>query len=539
MTVAPACDLLISGGTVVDGTGGPPRRADVAVHEGRIVAVRERLDPAHAAQTWDATGLLVSPGFIDAHGHSDLAVLSCGRVPSKIAQGITTEVMGNCGLAVAPVGAGAGVADIRGQLAIVDVDPGVPWTWRSMADYLDTVRRSGSAMNVAMLAGHLAIRASCVGFDDRPPSPAELAAMCELTDTALREGACGLSTGLMYPPCSYAAIDELIALGEVVASHDKLFTFHMRDYGDALVPAVAEALCVADRTGARVQISHLAVVGRRNWGAVDEALRLVDAAVERGLDVAVDCYPYLAGSTNLTQLLPRWALEGGTSGLLTRLADHATRARIVDEVERNRLNEWSDIVIAGGDFATRTDVLGRSVADIAATAGDDGGATLVELAATSAGRATIVAFGRSEDDLHTVLSHRRTMIGSDGLGLDSAGPSGKGQPHPRSFGCYPRLLGHYVRERGWLDLTTAVHKASAQVAKRFGIPDRGVLAPGYVADLVAFDPATIIDRATYEEPQQSPDGVRAVFVSGVPVLVHGVQNDALPGQVLRIAPPAG
>lgn len=530
---APAYDLVLSGGTVIDGTGAAARRADVAVSDGRIVAVDDRVETAGATRTLDVSGLVVAPGFVDAHGHSDIAVLSSARVPSKIAQGITTEVMGNCGLGVAPLGADVAVAGVRSNLAIVDVDPDVPWTWRRMVDYLDAVGHGGSAMNVAMLAGHLAIRASCVGFEDRMPSAAELSAMCELTDAALREGAVGLSTGLMYPPCAFATVDELVALGEVVAAHGKLFTFHMRDYGDRLVDAVAETVAVAERSGARIQISHLAVVGRRNWGAVNEALRLVDAAVERGVDVGVDIYPYLAGSTNLTQLLPRWALEGGTSALLDRLADAATRARIAAEVERDRVNEWDAVMIAGGDFATHTDVVGRSIADIARRAGQGGAAALAELAADSHGGATIIAFGRSEDDLHAVLRHPRTMIGSDGLGLDSAGSSGSGQPHPRSFGCYPRLLGHYVRDEGWLDLETAVRKSTAQVAERFGIADRGVVAPGYVADLVAFDAGTLIDRATYEDPKQPPSGVHAVLVAGTPVLIDGVQNDALPGRVLR------
>lgn len=527
-------DLLLSGGTVVDGTGAPRRLADVAVRAGRIVAVAPDLDTGQAARTVDVSGLAVAPGFVDAHGHSDLAVLSSGRVPSKIAQGITTEVMGNCGLAVAPVGQDMSPEDVRDQLAIVDVDPGVPWTWHSMAEYFEAVRGSGTAMNVAMLAGHLAIRASCVGFDDRAPARSEMAAMCSLVDAALAEGACGLSTGLMYPPCSYAGIDELAPLAEVVAAHRKVFTFHMRDYGDRLVEAVRETIAVAERAGARVQISHLAVVGRRNWGAVDEALRLTERAVERGVDVGVDIYPYLAGSTNLTQLLPRWALDGGVAALMERLADEPTRARIIDEADRTKLNEWDDVVIAGGDFATLDGVIGRPIADIATSLDMSGAEALAALAADSAGGATIVAFGRSEDDLRTVLQHELTMIGSDGLGLDPAGPSGSGRPHPRSFGCYPRLLGKCSREHGWLALETAVHKSTLQVAQRFGIPERGVVATGYIADLVAFDPSTVTDRATYEQPQQAPAGVRTVVVSGVPVVNDGVQNDRLPGEVLAI-----
>jgi N-acyl-D-aspartate/D-glutamate deacylase len=533
MTAAsPSFDVLLAGGSVVDGTGVPPFRADVALRGERIVAVEAGLDRAGAGHVLDVTGLTVAPGFIDAHGHSDIAVLSAPRVPSKIHQGITTEVMGNCGLGVAPIGPETDVAEVRAQLAIVDVDASVPWSWRTMAEYLDVVRRRGSAMNVAMLAGHLGIRATCVGFADRPATSRELAAMQELADTALADGACGLSTGLMYPPNAYANTDELAALAEVVASHGKVFTCHMRDYGDHLVESVEESLSVAERTGVSLQISHLAVVGRRNWGAVTDALRLIDDAAQRGVDVAVDIYTYLAGSTNLTQLLPRWSLEGGASNLLDRLTHPPTRTRIADEVERTRLNEWSDVVIAGGDFPADADVVGRTVAELAERSGRGGAETLITLAQMCKTIATIVAFGRSEDDLVAVLRHPRAMVGSDGLGLDPDGPSGSGQPHPRSYGCYPRLLGRYVRDEGTLTLESAIHKATSQVAQRFGVAERGVVTPGYVADLVVFDATAVDDLATFEQPQQSPVGIDAVFVTGVQVVTDGKQNDALPGRVL-------
>jgi len=525
-------DLLLLGGTVVDGTGGPRRVADVAVRGERIVAVGN-VAGLTAPQVIDVSGLIVAPGFVDAHGHSDIAVLSAPGAPSKIHQGVTTEVMGNCGLGVAPVGPGADPGTIRSLLSIVDVDPGVAWRWRTMGEYLDTVEAQGAAMNVAALAGHLAIRASCVGFDDRAASPAELDGMCELADQALADGAAGLSTGLMYPPNAYARADELIALGEVVARHGALFTFHMRDYGDRLLESVAEALAVAQTSGCRVQLSHLAVVGRRNWGAVATALEAITAAARRGVDVAVDIYPYLAGSTNLTQLLPRWVLEGGTGPMLERLADPGVRRRIGDEIDRHRLQEWPDILLAGGEFADDAYPAGQSVAELAATHGRPPVELLLDLVTASGGTAVIVAFGRSEDDLRAALTHPLSMIGSDGLGLDPAGPSGAGQPHPRSYGCYPRLLGSYVRDEPVLTLEAAVHKSTLQVARRFSIPDRGLVAVGSIADLVAFDPARIADRATYANPHQMAVGIAAVIVAGRPVLRDGRVTSELPGVVLR------
>jgi N-acyl-D-amino-acid deacylase len=526
-----AIDLLLTGGTVVDGTGRPGQAADVALQGDRIVAVGD-LGGVTARRVIDASGSTIVPGFIDAHGHSDIAVLSSPRVPSKIHQGITTEVMGNCGLGVAPLGPRADIEQVRSQLAIVDVDPGVEWRWRSVAEYLGHVEDTGVAMNVAMLAGHLAIRASCMGYDDRKATSSELEAMQRLTDEALTDGARGLSTGLMYPPNAYAGTDELVALGEVVAQHDALFTFHMRDYGDRLLESVSEAILVAERSGCRAQLSHLAVAGRRNWGKVTAALELIDAGCGNGLDLAVDCYPYLAGSTNLTQLLPRWTLEGGTLALLQRLADPAVRQQVAEEVEGARLQDWGDIYLAGGELPDAATLVGRSFADIAGARGAAPLDVLLDLAATSRATATIVAFGRSDDDLHAALRHPRSMIGSDGLGLDPDGPSGGGQPHPRSYGCYPKLLGRYVRDEGVLTFEGAVHKSTQRVAGRFGIPDRGVVAQGHIADLVLLDPATITDHASYQDPHRFSTGVLAVVVGGEVVMQDGHQTDALPGVVL-------
>jgi N-acyl-D-aspartate/D-glutamate deacylase len=527
-----AVDLLLAGGTVVDGTGQPGRRADVAISGDRITAVG-RIERSAAKQVLDVAGSTIAPGFIDAHGHSDIAVLSSPQLPSKVHQGITTEVMGNCGLAVAPLAAHADVGAVRSLLSIVDVDPGVAWRWRSRAEYRGAVESRGAAINVAVLAGHLAIHASCAGFDDRAATPAEIADMQSMADQALADGAIGMSTGLMYPPNAYARTEELIALGQVVARHNALFAVHMRDYGDHLLESVAEVLAVAEASGCRVQISHLAVVGQRNWGKVARALDEIDAASQRGIDAALDIYPYLAGSTNLTQLLPRWTLEGGTTKLLERLAERATRSRISAEVEHHRLQDWHDILLAGGVFPDAAYPVGHSVADLAARHDLPPIEVFLDLAAASRGTAVIVAFGRSEEDLRAALTHRRSMIGSDGMGLDPAGPSGAGQPHPRSYGCYPRLLGRYVRDEHALTMEAAVHKSTLQVAQRFAIPDRGVVAPGYVADLVVFDPAVIADRATFTDPQQMATGISTVIVSGRAVLWEGRQTGQLPGIVIR------
>lgn len=527
--------LLLVGGQVIDGTGSPAFRADVAVAGDRVVAVGALdADVPSAVRRVDVAGRTIVPGFIDAHGHSDLAVLSAPDVPSKIRQGVTTEIMGNCGVAVAPVGPEADLGKLRATLALIDYDTSVPWDWRSVDEYLSGVERSGTAMNVALLAGHLAMRVSCVGYEDRPATDAELREMQRMLDKALREGAVGLATGLMYPPASFADLHELCALAEVVAAHGAIFSFHMRDYSTRAVEAVEEAIEVARRTGVRVQLSHLAVAGRPNWGKVAREVALIDAACDEGLDVAFDIYPYLAGSTGLTQWMPDWALEGGMDRLLVRLADPSTRDRIRSEVESTLLQEPQDILIAAGTFTGGADdLLGATVLDLSQRWGLGTVDTMLRLLDVSDATVSVVAFGRSEEDLRAALRSPRCLIGSDGFGLDPDGPSGQGMPHPRSYGCYPRLLGQYVREEGLLRLEEAIHRSTGLVAERFGIRDRGLVRPGAYADLLIIDPATIADLATYTDPHRYPAGINTVIVRGRVVLDDGATTGERPGEALR------
>lgn len=526
-------DLLLSGGSVIDGSGAPVARADVALRAGRIIAVGPDLaGRVEAVATIDATGLTVAPGFVDIHGHSDLSLLSAPNAPSKLLQGVTTEVVGNCGMAVAPLAEGVDLAAFRTALASGDADPAVAWDWTTIAGYRQRLQEVGPAMNVAVLTGHLPLRVSVLGYADRKASTDELNAMQSLLDTALREGAVGFSTGLSLPPMSYSDRTELEALGEVVAAHGSLFTFHMRDYTAGLLDSVEEVLAVARRTGCRVQISHLVVIGRDNWGSVARALELIDRARADGLDVAADVYPYIAGSGNLTQLFPDWALEGGKDAQLARLGDPELRGRIVADIRSKRLTgSWDDIIIAGGAFGG-LDVVGRSLPEIATAWGTEPERVVADLSERSGMTGVMVAFGRSEGDLVDALRHPAVMIGSDGRGLDPDGPTGVGRPHPRAYGCYPRLLGRYVREQGDLGLEEAVRKSTSQPAERFGFHDRGLVAAGMVADLVVFDAAAIIDVATFEDPHRFPVGVSHVVVSGEHVVADGRLTGSRPGVVL-------
>ncbi|MGW2315078.1 N-acyl-D-amino-acid deacylase family protein, partial [Actinomadura luteofluorescens] len=342
-----------------------------------------------------------------------------------------------------------------------------------------------------------------------------------LLGDALAAGAAGVSTGLVYAPACYAREDELEALGRTAAAYGRLFAWHVRDYADGLLDSVRQALRVAAATGCRTQISHLVAVGRRNHGSVARALELIDAARAAGLDVGFDIYPYLAGNAPLSQLLPAWAQEGGERAMRARLTDRAVRARVRDGW-RDMPNSWDDIAVGG-----------RAVTALAADAGTDPPDLALDLVAEHGNAVQMVAGGRSERDLADALAHPAGVIGSDGQALDPAGPTGRGTPHPRSYGCFPRLFAEYVRP-GRLGLAEAVRKCTSAPAERAGLAGRGVLKPGAHADIVVFDPARIADRATFAAPQRYPDGIRAVIVGGRAVVEDGAHGDARPGEILRV-----
>lgn len=526
-------DLVIEGGTVVDGTGSPAIQADVAIAGGRIAAIGQLPESVSVGRRIDARGRMVSPGFIDAHGHSDLSLLSDPHARSKIHQGVTTEVVGNCGLATAPLVSKRAAAGVREAIYIVDPDPSVAWTWRGVGEYLDELSAAKPSINVVCLAGHLAIKASVMGYDDRPASAEEVQRMRDLLTEALAEGAVGLSTGLMYAPLSFAPLAELVALGEVVAAADRVFAMHMRNYGDHLAEAIDEAVAVGETSGCRVQVSHLAVTGRRNWGKVSEALDALDGARHRGVRIKHDSYPYLAGSANLSQLLPSWVHEGGTAAMVARLRTAADRDRIRREWHTQLAQHWEDILVCWVPSDGDTGVVGKRIPAIAADRHEEPDAVALDLIAEHAGLINMIAFGRSEDDLRAALRHADTMIGSDGLAVDPTGPSGSGHPHPRYYGCYPRLLGTYVRDEGVLSVEQAIYKSSGLVAATFGLTGRGTLAEGHAADIVVFDSDAISDHATFLDPQQYPTGIDAVIVNGAIAVDHGQHTGTRTGEVLR------
>lgn len=505
--------MILRGGLVVDGTGTPARRADVEIENGLITAVGH-LGEVSNGEIRDVGGLVVAPGFVDIHSHSDLSILGHPDGTSKILQGVTTEVVGNCGLSVVPAGSLEVATMMRPAMSYCD-DPSVVWDWTSVAGYRARVAAAQTGPSIEILVGHGILRASVVGLEDRPATSNELARMCAMLDVALSEGAVGMSLGLMYPPSSYAREHELIALGNIIAKHDGLLACHLANYSGGLLQAISSVIRIAEASGSRLQISHLTAVGRENWGSVIPALLLLDEAVSRGVDVAADFYPYLAGSTNLSQLLPGWAMSGGVDALRVRLDDQAVRLRL-----KNHLKDcaWEDFLLVSSKSAPELD--GMRIPQASAMRGVEPASLTLDLLAQC--DPVIVAFGRSEDDLRAVMRHPLSVLGSDGLAIDTFGTVGGGAPHPRFFGAFPALFQKYVRDELFLTLEEAVLKCTWAAAKRVGLRNRGLITPGLRADLVVFDPEMIADNSTFADSRQVPSGIVSVFREGIPLVQDGV-----------------
>jgi N-acyl-D-amino-acid deacylase len=514
-------DLVITGGTVLDGSGGAGRLADVGVTAGRVDAVAA---PGTLTGTpIDAAGLVVCPGFIDLHSHADFSITGHPGADTAVTQGVTTLVTGNCGFSPFPVG---DLAALRSAAAFLQAE--LDWTWTDAAGYADAAR---PAVNLALQVGHSALRLAVMGGAERPPAATELERMGELLAEAAAQGVWGFSTGLIYAPGAYGDSAEVTALARVAAAHGLLYSTHMRNEADTLLDAVREAVATARATGVRLEISHLKAMGRSNHGAVVEALRIIDEARAEGVDVTCDVYPYTASSTTLTSRLPAWALDGGVPRLLERLADGSTRERVASGL-RERMARDVDpegVVIADLPPGPFTDARGRSIADIARDLGTDPAEAALRVLAEHRGAVSIVNHAMAAADVRTVLRHPAASVASDGWVLR---PDGPGRPHPRSFGTFTNVLGPRVRE-GDLPLAAAVHKMTGLPAARLGMTDRGVLRPGAVADIAVLDPATVTDRSTYDDPWQLSTGVAHVLVAGEQVLSDGGLTGRRPGRVLR------
>jgi N-acyl-D-amino-acid deacylase len=526
---APAFDLVLRGGTVLDGTGAPAFAADVAVKNDEIAALGE-IEAAQAVRAVDVRGLQVCPGFIDMHSHSDGSILTCPGVESRARQGITTEVTGNCGSSAAPL-AGISVEEARRDLARDDLQ----LDWTDVASYFARLVRTRFAVNQALLVGQGTLREGTIGAADRPATPGEMKAMLRTLETALDQGALGLSTGLEYTPGRYTPTEEIVALARVVARRGGFYASHIRNEERQLLEAVDEAVRIGRQAGLRVQVSHVKASGRANWGKQVSSLALLEAARRDGVEVLGDAYPYTAYSTGLTVTFPGWALDGGRAAILSRLrgSERERIRREVDDYVRNGdPGDYALIVISGLRTETNRRFVGQNLAEVAAAYQADPAEALLRLVEEEETDVSYVGHGMSPENVERVLRHPLVMIGSDGHAIAPVGRALQSRPHPRSYGCYPRVLGYYCRERKVLDLETAVRKSTSMPADQAGLRDRGRIARGKKADLVVFDAAAVRDAATFEEPHRYPEGIVHVLVSGVFVVENGAGTPARPGRVL-------
>ncbi len=524
-------DLVVHGGLVLDGTGTEARRIDLGI-VGDTIRTIDRIASEQGRRVIDATGLHVCPGFIDMHSHSDDSIVRYPGAESRVLQGITTEVTGNCGYSASPL-AGTALERRRAQLA---EGLGVDVTWTDVASYFEDLEALGIAVNHALLLGQGSLREMIVGQDDRPASVAEIAALVRAVEEGMDQGAWGLSTGLEYAPGIFTPTAEIVEMAKAAARRGGVYSSHMRNEEARLLDAIDEALEIGRRSGARVEISHLKAAGRPNWPLQEPAIDKIERARAEGVDVLADAYPYGAYSTGLTILLPAWARDGGNDALLSRLSDPETRDRLAKELgERMRIDPGGPELIQIS--ALRTDVnrrfVGRTLADVAEEWQTDAGRAAVELLRYEEGAVAYVGFAMSDENVERVLSHELVMIGSDGNSMAPEGPAAAWQPHPRSYGTCPRVLGHFARDRGIFDLPSAVRKMTSMPADHLGLADRGRIAVGKKADLVAFDAARVLDQATFDDPHRYPEGIREVLVNGERIVAGGSHTGARPGRVLR------
>ena len=528
-------DVVIQHGRIVDGTGSPWYSGDIGIRQGRIAAIGN-LTGATARRTIDARGMVVAPGFIDMLGQSELTILVNPHLPSKIYQGITTEITGE-GSSVAPVNDAILKADRVGYEHY-----GINPDWRTFHEYFARLEKQGMGINLASYVGATQVRRMVLGDDDRAPNATELERMQTLVRDAMRDGAVGVSTALQYAPAPYASTEELIALAAEAAKFGGIYATHMRSEADAIIPAVDEAVRIGREARIPVEIWHLKTAGKANWGRMPEVIAHIQQARDSGVDITADTYAYPAGFNPFSAIIPPGAHDGGDAKLIERLKDPVIRARIRREMETpggHWENEWQEVtgpesILVGAVANPKLLPLqGKTVAEIARLWGKDPFDTIFDLLIEDHAYTNVALFIMSEPDIALALAQPWVSICNDSEGTAPDGLLGKEHPHPRAYGTFPRILRKYVREEKKLTLPDAIRKFSALPAQRMRLTDRGVLKEGMWADVVVFDPETIRDLATFENPNQLSEGMRFVLVNGIPVIEEGKMTNALPGKVLR------
>jgi len=534
-------DLLIKNGKVIDGAGNPWYMGDVAVEGDRIAAIG-KLGDAKAERIIDAKGLVVAPGFVDAHSHSDFNTLVYREMEGTVMQGITTVVTGQCGSSIAPVNPtmlALWEKEVNSQLP---QGVSLKVTWNTFDEYLREEEKAGLGANAAHLVGHGAIRAAGMGPDARAPTAKELKKMKELTAEAMKAGACGISSGLIYPPGIFAKTRELIEVSKVVAEYGGIYATHLRGEGRSLIKSLREAITIGEKAGIPVQISHHKAANKAVWGKSRTTLKMIERARAKGIDVTVDQYPYRAGATSLVTLLPPWTHDGGIEKLLTRLADLKQREKMRKDIKEgipgweNFAGElgWENVMISSINGDKNKKYEGKTMDVIAKDMKEkDVFDALWKLILAEEGTPGMIIFSMDEADIKRIMASPCQMVGTDSSSNSTTGPFGQGKPHPRHFGTYPRVLGKYVREEGVMRLEEAIRRMTSFPAQRYGILDRGILRPGMYADITIFDPATVIDKATFEDPHQYPEGMPYVIVNGKVTVDNGKYRKVLAGKTLR------
>lgn len=525
-------EIVLKGGTVHDGLGGPGRLADIGIAGGMIKAVGT-IAARRSTTVLDVSGLAVAPGFIDVHDHSDLCLLANPKAESAVRQGVTTTISGQCGSSPFPIGDAVLEDAKEGAKAVYGVDV----TWRDLPGFFERLTQGGIAYNYATLVGHGAVRAAAMGLEDKAPSTEDLEKMKALVAESMRQGAFGMSSGLGYTPGSFAQADELIELNKVVAALGGVYATHMRSEGDGVLDSIDETLGTAKAAGISLQISHLKAAYPANWDKIGEMIARLEAARAAGVNVNADRYTYVASSTGLDSLFPDWVRQGTSADIVARLKDPRQEAKLREALDRyeKRIGSWDRVLVSAVVTEKNRGVEGMSVLEASKAAGKPPFEFVRDLLVEENDQVGMINFTMKEENLKRFLAHPLVGVGSDGEARATYGVLSRGKPHPRSYGTFARYLGKYVREEKLLPLETAIMKITSGPARKFGLEKRGVVAEGNFADLVAFDPGAIIDRGTWKDPHQYAAGVVHVLVNGVPVIANGDHTGNLPGRILKKA----
>ncbi|MBS4200937.1 D-aminoacylase [Bacillus sp. FJAT-49732] len=521
-------DCLIKNGKVVDGSGNPWFYGDIGIKDGMIVKVGSIDQESY--QVVDAKRQVISPGFIDGHCHSDLMILNYPNSEIKLQQGVTTEVVGNCGLSPAPF-FGEYKHLLKEYVQPVIGSSRIEWSWNTVEEYVATIRKARPAENITTYVAHGTLRILVMGFAKRAATKEEIERMKVLLEEGLKAGAIGLSIGLLYAPGSYSSKEEIAELCSVLPKYNGLFSTHIRGEGNNLIPSIKEVIWIAEKAGVPLHVSHLKAAGKRNWGLVQDAMEIITDARERGLDVTCDVYPYSASSTMLLTVLPPWVLEGGVQQTLNRFRDKTIREKIKDELSREQddwdnlvcSTGWNNVMISSVQTEKNRSLEGKNIAEISEMRGIHPVDCMLDLLLEENGNVSIVYFLMSDDDVRQVVKWDNSLIASDSLHCDT------GKPHPRLYGSFPRIFAKYVREDRVLSLEQAVRKLTSFPVKRFNLGKRGLIVPGYAADIVVFDPHTIQDEATYQNPKNYPNGISYVWVNGKMTMQNGVHTNVREG----------